>query len=588
MLRQALLSSRVRTQYQTIRHFSFDGRNRLSSYFMPSTKDKATSDSLQSHALLLQSGMIRQSGAGIYSLLPLGLRVIEKIEQIVDEEMRSIGSQKLSLPILLNPDDWKKTGRWDGAAGEFFRLKDRKESDLLLAPTHEEEITRLVAHEIRSPKHLPIRLYQIGRKYRDELRPRAGLLRGREFIMKDLYSFDDSVEAAFETYEQVREAYKRIFTRIGVPFVVAEADSGNIGGSKSHEYHLVSQVGEDTLLTCSGCGYTANEELAVGKLTTTNQQCDETKENAVTALIKNSVRLNQTSVDATVVSFYEPNDTKEGIQGYAAVLTPPGRSANLLKVQTKLSKHLKKTQQLGQVSTIEMKILSEEVLKQIPSSTLVSQLHLFLDDSISNVATDSLSSKITVHPADHFRIAKEGDRCTSCDSELSSVKAIECGHTFYLGTKYSSALDCGYRKPNGEKVFAEMGCYGIGITRLLAAVAEARYDKRGIVWPRSLAPYKVCIIPTDDRKAEFKEMAEKVYDKLNKTFKGDIVIDDRRSGFGAKMKDAELIGYPFTVVVGQKSLTDESLVELHERVQYQESTKSEVCLDDLEKGFLVE
>ncbi|ORE13853.1 class II aaRS and biotin synthetase [Rhizopus microsporus] len=406
--------------------------------------------------------------------------------------------------------------------------------------------------------------------------------------MKDLYSFDDSVEAAFETYEQVREAYKRIFTRIGVPFVVAEADSGNIGGSKSHEYHLVSQVGEDTLLTCSGCGYTANEELAVGKLTTTNQQCDETKENAVTALIKNSVRLNQTSVDATVVSFYEPNDTKEGIQGYAAVLTPPGRSANLLKVQTKLSKHLKKTQQLGQVSTIEMKILSEEVLKQIPSSTLVSQLHLFLDDSISNVATDSLSSKITVHPADHFRIAKEGDRCTSCDSELSSVKAIECGHTFYLGTKYSSALDCGYRKPNGEKVFAEMGCYGIGITRLLAAVAEARYDKRGIVWPRSLAPYKVCIIPTDDRKAEFKEMAEKVYDKLNKTFKGDIVIDDRRSGFGAKMKDAELIGYPFTVVVGQKSLTDESLVELHERVQYQESTKSEVCLDDLEKGFLVE
>ncbi|OAD07788.1 hypothetical protein MUCCIDRAFT_32820 [Mucor lusitanicus CBS 277.49] len=440
------------------------GRNRLSNKFIPVTKDKpSNSADTSSHQILLKAGFVRQSGAGIYSLLPLGLRTVEKIERIIDAEMQAIGSEKLSLPMLLNPEGWKKTGRWGGSKGEFFRLQDRKESDLLLAPTHEEEITQLVAAQLQSPKQLPIRLYQIGRKYRDELRPRAGLLRGREFIMKDLYSFDATQQDAYLAYDQVAQAYRAIFEQMGVPFVVAEADSGNIGGSKSHEYHLISPVGEDTLLTCDSCGYTANEELA----------------------------------------------------------------------------------------------------------------------------------QLTMHPQDHFRVAQQGDHCVSCadkNSKLSSVKAIECGHTFYLGTKYSSVLDCGFRESGkkGDKIPAEMGCYGIGITRLLAAVAEARYDAKGIAWPTSLAPYSICIVPTDDRKQEFKDMANQIYDQLGESFKGDIVIDDRRSGFGAKMKDAELVGYPYTIIVGPKSLQQEQpQLEIHQRIQHQESKKTTIDLKDLQHDMFI-
>ncbi|KAG1141262.1 hypothetical protein G6F37_008433 [Rhizopus arrhizus] len=581
MLRKIPFKADTASCYRTIRCFAYDGRNKLSNYFIPSTRDKTTSTSLSSHALLLRSGTIRQSGAGIYSLLPLGLRIIEKIERIVDEEMQSIGSQKLSLPILLNPEDWKKTGRWDGAAGEFFRLKDRKESDLLLAPTHEEEITRLVASELRSPKQLPIRLYQIGRKYRDELRPRAGLLRGREFIMKDLYSFDQTVEDAFKSYEDVTGAYKRVFERIGVPFVIAEADSGNIGGSKSHEYHLVSTVGEDTLLTCSSCGYSANEELAVGRISSTAENQNVLEKSELSVTIKSHIGIKEQPLDSTVLSFRESGNAVDGVQGYAAVLTPAGRPANLLKVQTRLSKYLKSIEELDEVGTLELNPLSEQTLKETSTDLVLPNLHVFLDDSISLSSQVEPSSILTVHPPDHFRIAKEGDHCTSCDNPLSSVKAIECGHTFYLGTKYSSILDCGFRKPNGDKIYAEMGCYGIGITRLLAALAEACQDEKGIVWPEHLAPYRVCIIPTDDRNESFKKVADEAYDKLNQVFKNDIVVDDRRSGFGAKIKDAELVGYPYTIIIGQKTLTDKQTVELHERVQGKESKKTEIPLDEL-------
>ncbi|CAO3701540.1 unnamed protein product [Rhizopus stolonifer] len=494
--------------------------------------------------------------------------------------MQTIGSQKLSLPILLNPDNWKKTGQWDGSAGEFFRVKDRKDSDLLLAPTHEEEITRLVATELRSPKQLPIRLYQIGRKYRDELRPRAGLLRGREFIMKDLYSFDQTVEDAFKSYEDVAGAYKRIFERLGVPFVIAEADSGNIGGSKSHEYHLVSTVGEDTLLTCSGCGYTANEELAVGKIPSATGHSNASENDELTVTIKKELGINEKAIDSTVISFREASNSAEGIQGYAAVLTPFGRPANILKAQTQLGKHLKSIQQLDELAVLEVTPLSKEVTDKLSPNTL-SDLHVFLDDSITFSRLDTLP-QLTVHTPDHYRIAEEGDHCVSCSNTLSSVRAIECGHTFYLGTKYSSILDCGFRKPNGEKVYAEMGCYGIGITRLLAAVAEARQDEKGIAWPKNLAPYRVCIVPTDDRNKDFKKMADELYDKLNTIFENNVVVDDRRSGFGAKMKDAELVGYPYVFVIGQKSLTDEKLVELHERVQGKESKKKEISLNTLE------
>lgn len=590
-----MLSIRNKTVSSTTlikRHFSLDGRNKLSNKFIPLTKDKNSdnSNTSASHGILLKGGFVRQSGAGIYSLLPLGLRTVEKIERIIDEEMQAIGSQKLSLPMLLNPEGWKKTGRWDGSKGEFFRLKDRKDNDLLLAPTHEEEITNLVGAELRTAKQLPIRLYQIGRKYRDELRPRAGLLRGREFIMKDLYSFDSSVEKAYEAYDDVAGAYRNIFTRFGIPFVVAEADSGNIGGSKSHEYHLISTVGEDTLLTCSGCGYSANEELAIGKM---KLEAAKSNTSATTDVISKSVvdRLElQTPIQSTVVSYSALNAEEDGnVLGLAAVFTPEGRSVNLLKVQTKLSKYLKNKQLMSERAVMDMNEIPQHKLNAMNPDD-VSHLHLFMDEALefNPSSTSTSSKKLTIHEPDHFRLAQEGDHCATCSTELSSVKAIECGHTFYLGTKYSAALDCTFREGNKpEQIPAEMGCYGIGVTRILAAVAEAKHDSKGIAWPKSLAPYSVCIVPTDDRKQEFKDIANAVYDKLNNlpSLKNDIVIDDRRSGFGAKMKDTELIGYPYTIVIGQKSL-DEQQLELHERVHGQDSKKTLISLDEIQSAIV--
>ncbi|KAI8882178.1 prolyl-tRNA synthetase [Backusella circina FSU 941] len=530
---------------------------------MPMTKDKGLSDASKSHSILLKGGFVRQSGAGIYSLLPLGLRTIEKIEHIIDQEMQAIASQKLSLPVLLPTEGWKKTGRWDGAKGEFFRLQDRKQVDLLLAPTHEEEITSLVAGELRSPKQLPIRLYQIGRKYRDELRPRAGLLRGREFIMKDLYSFDATVEDAYKTYEEVAGAYRNIFTRLGVPFVVAEADSGNIGGSKSHEYHLISSVGEDTLLTCSSCGYTANDELAVGTIDTNPQSV---MMNSIEDVIKSK------EIEYTVLKYSGLDAEEKGqVQGMAAVVVPASRTPNLLKVQTKLSNYLKANKELSERAVLDV----EEVpLEKVTSESLASA-HLFIDDAVKKN-----SKLLTTHQHDHYRVAQEGDGCVHCAAHtaLTSVKAIECGHTFYLGTKYSSVLDCSYRDTKGQKHAAEMGCYGIGISRLLAAVAEAKHDDRGIAWPRALAPYSICIVPTDDRNDQFKALANQIYDDLGEA---DAIIDDRRLGFGSKMKDSELIGYPMTVVIGKKALEEEGLVEVHKRIQHSESEKYVVPMKDL-------
>ena len=455
-----------------------------------------------------------------------------------------------------------------------------------MAPTHEEEITSLVASELRSAKQLPIRLYQIGRKYRDELRPRAGLLRGREFIMKDLYSFDSTVEKAYEAYDDVAKAYHNIFSQLGVPFVVAEADSGNIGGSKSHEYHLISTVGEDTLLTCSGCGYTANEELAVGKPSRTHT--DSTSNDSTDIISKtllDSIDL-KTPVESTVVSYTGLNAQEDGsVLGLAAILTSKGRSVNLLKVQTQLGKYLKKQGLMSERGNIDMNPIPQHKLNEMNPED-IPHVHLFLDDAF-NADINVTGDKVTVHRPDHFRLAQEGDNCTTCNTTLSSVKAIECGHTFYLGTKYSAALDCTFKEGNKpEQIPAEMGCYGIGVTRILAAVAEAKYDEKGIVWPKSLAPYSVCIVPTDDRKQEFKDIANTVYDELSSTpFHNDIVIDDRRSGFGAKMKDSELVGYPYTIIIGHASL-EKGLVELHERVQGQESKKTMVPLQDI-KAMLV-
>lgn len=360
---------------------------------------------------------------------------------------------------------------------------------MCLAPTHEEEITQLVAHDVSSYRQLPIRLYQIDRKYRDEKRPRGGLLRGREFMMKDLYSFDASAEAAIETYEEVRAAYRRIFEAIGVEFVEAEADSGNIGGKRSHEYHYLTSDGEDTVLSCNKCGYTANEERAEGRLQGSTSDIaeayfrDVVSEDCFVLKYDASRTVNSTKVPKT----WEAIEASQ-VQGEAAVLYD---------------------QSIGEGTTI---------------------------DDVSIIRAD-------------YTMRREGDLCPNDENTLSAKRAIEIGHTFFLGTRYSSLLNGTFDAESGEREPFQMGCYGIGVTRLIAAIASKRIRKDGIAWPESIAPYRLCIIGNNTATTHH------VYDCVEKVLGLDLIWDDRdpkRFTMGYKMRDAILQGYPYVVVLGKR------------------------------------
>ncbi|KAJ1344457.1 proline-tRNA ligase [Batrachochytrium salamandrivorans] len=493
---------------------------RLSKLLLPTSKDSDPSANSASHDLLLRGGFIRQSSAGIYSYLPFGLRVLDKLEAIIDDEMQHIGGQKISLPCLLSSAPWKATGRWETTGPEMFKVKDRKNSEFLLSPTHEEEITSLVASLVSSHRQLPLRLYQIGRKYRDELRPRSGLLRAREFIMKDMYSFDSSEEAALDTYTLVQSAYHRILSRIGIPFVVAEADTGNIGGTRSHEYHFTSSVGEDTVLACSECGYIANEEKLL--------------------VLLRAVPLK---------SFPELAD---------------------LCIKETVAKRVESTGSAGVV---------------------------VLDESVGNSTVSLLKSAIekSAIPGDvviqaNIITAEEGDQCIHCHSQpekpltspngeiskpisghLKATRAIEIGHTFYLGTKYSEPLNAKFMSPTQGQHTIIMGCYGMGVSRMVSAIVEASHDKNGIIWPLSVAPYKVCIIALPQKNnADNQEKVDAEVQRLVQVFgstygKSNIVVDDRDFvQYGYKMKDAQLVGYPFVAIVG-KSFLEKGTIELHSR-----------------------
>ncbi|KAI8336365.1 hypothetical protein BC941DRAFT_461771 [Chlamydoabsidia padenii] len=412
--------------------------------------------------------------------------------------------------------------------------------------------------------------------------------------MKDLYSFDKSIEDAFATYDQVGQAYSRIFKRIGAPFVVAEADSGNIGGSKSHEYHLISSVGEDTLLTCKGCGYTANEELAEAIYNNSNDLATPSTSTNEKVLQLFDLRPSlATQIQVATLSYSAQDSTKEGnkINGALAIITPSQRSANLLKVHSALGKYLEANNTINDRATLEFNAVSPD---QWTHNKLI---HVFLDDAVNgelaSAISASASTTVKIHEPRHFRLAEAGDGCQHChgsqSSSLESVKAIEVAHTFYLGTKYSSALGCTFQDQTQQKSgggrTAEMGCYGIGISRLLAAVAESKTDDRGLIWPTSIAPYKVCLIATDDKREEFKQLANTLYDQINgiSGWTNNIVMDDRRTGFGRKMTDAEMVGYPWIVVIGRKAFNEQNpVVEIHQRRQNAPNLKLDVPLLDLE------
>ncbi|KAF9390766.1 hypothetical protein CPB97_008455 [Podila verticillata] len=574
------------TQQQTVSaRFSSTFRHRLSKTLVPTSKQKfvhvAGQEMVPSQQLLLRAGMMRQSSSGIYTIMPYGQRVLDKIEGIIDDELEMIECQKLSMPNLLSSENWKKTGRWESTGQEMFKLKDRKGADFLLAPTHEEEVTALIAKDVQSYRQLPVRVYQVTRKFRDELRARSGLLRGKEFLMKDLYTFDVSAEEALKTYDEVVASYKKILNRIGVPFAVAEADTGNIGGTHSHEFHILSRVGEDSLLSCQSCGYTSNEERAVGvippELTKASTKFKNTAQvpkwiESLDLVPRSAVRVNpklQFGLMKTPASDSHPSGTCTMV----AVATTGDREVNDIKL----------TKAIGAVSLVDS---LEEIKPLLGAQDKLDDFLLCVDHSLhpgqegphargrtvdlKGPLPEELSSLVrSSNPSlkvvyGDYHNCKPGDGCPHCIKDKSTdsngrfepmeaTRAIEIGHTFLLGTKYSSSLDATFVPANsGEPEPFQMGCYGLGITRLLASIVEASHDHKGIVWPESVAPFRVVIVTSEDEGCA--SAAEKVYDTVQKALarKSEVIIDDRTDiTLGFKMKDAELIGYPWMVVVGK-------------------------------------
>lgn len=538
---------------------------RYSELFLPTLKEEPADAEVISHKLMVRAGMIRKLAAGIYNFLPLGLRSIKKVENIVRKEMNRAGAIELLLPSVLPAELWKESGRWDKYGKELLRFKDRAEREFCLGPTHEEIITDIVRKEVRSYKQLPITLYQLQTKFRDEIRPRFGVMRAREFIMKDAYSFDADDEGADKSYWAMYNAYIRIFERCGLEFRAVLADTGNIGGSFSHEFMVLAPTGEDVIMSCNRCDYAANLDLAeIGE--------GENKESR------------NTEEEKTVQETHTPNlKTVEQVASFLKV--EPGRLIKTMIIEadgkpiaalvrgnhelslTKLKKAIgADTVQLGSEKTI-VEVTGGPLGFSGPVGIKVKSIADRSVKNIVNVVTGANKRDyhlVNVNPdrdfqVDQFadiRVASDGDLCPRCrDGTLRSSRGIEVGHVFKLGTKYSEAMNATFVDQNGKERFFIMGCYGIGIGRTVAAAIEQNYDENGIVLPLSLAPYETIVLPLNMKDGQVTSVAEHIYGRLV-DLGIEVIIDDREESAGVKFKDADLIGIPIHVTVGPKTLKE--------------------------------
>ncbi|OCK78928.1 prolyl-tRNA synthetase [Lepidopterella palustris CBS 459.81] len=521
------------------RSLHVDGRNRLSTFWAPTGGISPTAEEDGSHVLLIRGGFLRQAHSGVFHLLPLGLRVQDKLERAIDKHMRSIGASKLSLSSISSEELWKQTGRYSENS-ELLRLKDRRDSGFLLSPTHEEEITTLVAGIVNSYKDLPLRIYQISRKYRDERRPRQGLLRAKEFLMKDLYTFDYTPEMALETYDSVRNAYSEFFNELKIPYLVADADSGTMGGNLSHEYHYISPKGEDHVCSCDKCSYVANEELAQkGQRAPTNFTKDIT------------IWLGVSKDKSTLVLVYLPKQLPSSQDD------EKDASSN-----SHVNIHAVKEVYPDLDTSIESGTLAQFPEKRFQYVRIFDhRVSPDVEDPVYLNARDITTHPISGKPLDLTRI-QTGDPCPRCeDGTLHVQRCVEVGHTFHLGMRYSEPLNAVVTLPAQSsskpatasgQVTMQMGCHGIGVSRLVGTVAALLCDSRGLNWPRAIAPFECVIVPT--RGVE--EDALEVYDTLRGTVRSDVdidaILDDRPiKELAWKLRDADLIGYPVILVLGR-------------------------------------
>lgn len=529
---------------------------RMSRLYAPTLKEDPTDAELASHRLLLRAGMIRKEAAGLYAYLPLAWRSIRKIEAIVREEQEAIGAQEMMAPILTDAELWHQSGRWGAYGPELMRLSDRHEREFALGPTHEETFTDLVRGELRSYKQLPVTLYQIQDKFRDELRPRFGLMRGREFIMKDGYSFSATQESLHECYEEQKGAYARFCARCGLRALPVAADSGQIGGDSSIEYMALADAGEAELVYCDNCGFAADTEAATAQCEVIDDVAGELKRVATPHI---------TSIADLAAFFGIPAaQTRKAIalidgEGAAWVVLVPGdHELNDVKAG-----HDFGTFHLMSDEELELAGLHKGFMGPV---NLPEDVHVAADIALK----DSLSWLVganeegyhlrSTRPGRDFEIerwvdvitAKAGDVCPQCGQELKSARGIECGQVFQLGTKYSEAMGATFMDADGKEKPLIMGCYGIGISRTLAAVVEQHHDEAGIIWPVSVAPFEVEVISLD-AKGEVLEAAERVAVDLAEAGL-DVVLDDRKERPGVKFAEADLMGFPWQVVIGKRGL----------------------------------
>ena len=559
---------------------------RFTQLLIPTTKETPSDATLASHIYLIRGGFVQSvGGSGLYNFLPLGKKVLDKIQRVVKEELDRAGCQEVSLSFVTPASLWQESGRFEKYGKELLRFKDRKENDFVLGPTHEEMMVNLVRQTVKSYKQLPLNLYQINLKFRDEIRPRFGLMRGREFLMKDGYSFHTSKEDMKREFDRMEETYKKIFTRLGLEFRVVEADSGAIGGSGSKEFMVLADSGEDTIVVCDTCDYGANIEAAVRQ----PQLCEVA------------------APEATFAKFHTPGiKTIEALSAFFRVdpyylvktvakraLYDEGKSRIIL-FALRGSDELQEVKACNAVEANDLVDVSEEELAEAGLAagfmgpiSVPEGITVVFDNELKDATSMICGANekdyhlvgnnfvgIEAH-FDDLVAVQESDRCACCGGVLRYTKGIEAGHIFQLGTRYSKPLGCVFLDENGKSVPMVMGTYGIGVSRLLAAIIEQNHDEHGCIWTKESAPFELSILISNIKDEEQLALGEKLYAAMKA--KGvDVILDDRKDRFGAKMKDYELLGIPHAVVIG-KNLTEGKV----EFVTRKEMLKEEVSVEEI-------
>ncbi|MBW1680758.1 MAG: proline--tRNA ligase [Deltaproteobacteria bacterium] len=543
---------------------------RLSRYFIPTYKEVPADAEVVSHQLMLRAGLIRKLTSGIYTYLPAGLRAIRKVEQIIREEMNRAGAIEVLMPAVQPAELWRESGRWDYYGRELLRFKDRHNREACLGPTHEEVITDLVRREIHSYKQMPVNFYQIQTKFRDEIRPRFGVMRGREFIMKDAYSFDVDEDGAERSYKAMYEAYERIFQRCGLRFRAVEADTGTIGGSYSHEYMVLAETGEDEIVSCSACDYAANLEKAeIG-----DREAPASTDNAAEIFPLEEVETPDVKSVEEVTAFLSiPPETLVKTLIYrtdkeiVAALVRGDHELNEVKLKNALGAQtveLADSRLVEETTGAPMGFAGPMGLKvRILADRAVRGMRNFVtggnrkDLHLKNV---NLGRDFDVERFEDLRVVAPGDVCPRCGGPIRFGRGIEVGHIFKLGTKYSEALRALFLDRNGKEKPIVMGCYGIGVGRTVAAAIEQNHDEKGIIFPIPIAPFEATILPLQMNDARVMEAAETLYGGLME--RGvDVLIDDRDERAGVKFNDADLTGIPLRVTVGRKGI-EKGIVEI--------------------------